>query len=391
MSLQDQIDKMRSEIRTDDYSMSIGEWMSLYRDSELDIHPEFQRFFRWSMSQKTKLIESILLGIPIPPIFVSQREDGKWDVIDGLQRLGTIFEFAGILRSDNGDLLPPLVLEATKYLPHLENRVWDEEILKKVIPQVEQRSLFHIEGAPLPLTPFSSAQRLFVKRSKIGVSIILKESDEKSKYELFQRLNTGGTQLSNQEVRNCLLIMTNRDIYEWIANLSKDPNFQLCTPLTETAIQEQYNLELILRFLVLRRVQDISNLGTDVNEFLTEEMLLFAQSDQFNTYSEEEAFRKTFEILAKAMGENCFKRYVPDKDKFMGGFLIPAFETIAAGVGYNYEKLLSESSDLIINKIKELWTNQEIFSNYARGGIPATTRLRQLVPLGREVFGIWPK
>jgi len=76
---------MRKEIRTDGYAMSIGEWISLYENKEIDIHPEFQRFFRWSINQKSNLIESILLGIPIPTIFVSQRKDGVWDVVDGLQ------------------------------------------------------------------------------------------------------------------------------------------------------------------------------------------------------------------------------------------------------------------------------------------------------------------
>ncbi len=59
MGLQKEIDAKRAEIRTDDYSMSIGEWINVYKDNELDIHPEFQRFFRWSEIQKTKLIESI--------------------------------------------------------------------------------------------------------------------------------------------------------------------------------------------------------------------------------------------------------------------------------------------------------------------------------------------
>jgi uncharacterized protein with ParB-like and HNH nuclease domain len=68
MPLQEEIDKTRQEIRTDDYSMSIGEWMSLYQSNEIDINPEFQRVFRWSEHQKSAFIESILLGIPIPPI-----------------------------------------------------------------------------------------------------------------------------------------------------------------------------------------------------------------------------------------------------------------------------------------------------------------------------------
>lgn len=86
MSLQNQIDAARADIRTDDYSMSIGEWLNLYNDGELDIHPEFQRFYRWDSAQKSRFIESLLLGIPIPPVFVAQRKDGVWDVVDGLQR-----------------------------------------------------------------------------------------------------------------------------------------------------------------------------------------------------------------------------------------------------------------------------------------------------------------
>lgn len=104
--------------------MSIGELISLYKDQEIDVHPEFQRVFRWDAYQKTRLIESILLNIPIPQIFVSQREDGVWDVIDGLQRLSTIFEFVGIYRDKDGLILPPSVLQKTDYLPSLEGVMW---------------------------------------------------------------------------------------------------------------------------------------------------------------------------------------------------------------------------------------------------------------------------
>ena len=96
MGLQQEIDEKRKDIYTNKYSISIGELLHLYHDGELDVHPEFQRFLRWDDQQKTDLIESILLGIPIPPIFVAQRTDGVWDVIDGLQRLGTILQFVGV-------------------------------------------------------------------------------------------------------------------------------------------------------------------------------------------------------------------------------------------------------------------------------------------------------
>lgn len=127
MSLQEEIDLKSKTIKSDGYPMSIGELASMYKEGEIDIHPDFQRLYRWNDEQKTKLIESILLGIPIPSIFVAQRDDGVWDVIDGLQRLSTIFQFMGILRDENNNLYQPLRLQGTEYLPSLVNKVWESE------------------------------------------------------------------------------------------------------------------------------------------------------------------------------------------------------------------------------------------------------------------------
>ena len=231
MALQEEIEQTRAEIRTDEYSMSIGELISVYGDKEIDIHPEFQRFFRWSEFQKSRLIKSIFLTIPIPPIFVAQRKDGVWDVVDGLQRLSTIYELAGVLRDEDDNLLPPLVLEKTKYLPSLAGKKWED-------PNDPEHS-------------FTSDQRLLIKRAKIGVSIILRESDEKSKFELFQRLNTGGSPLSEQEVRNSILVMMDNNIYRWMRELSLDENFKGCISLTDRALEEQYDMDLLLRLLYL--------------------------------------------------------------------------------------------------------------------------------------------
>ena len=213
MALRNEIEKMRKEIRTDSYSMSIGEWISLFDNQEIDIHPEFQRFYRWEPIQKSNFIESILLGIPIPPIFVSQRSDGVWDVVDGLQRLSCLYQFVGVLKDENGKNVEPLALEKTKYLPSLEGMKWDD-------PENPDKS-------------FSPEQKLLIKRAKIDVSIVLRESDEIAKFELFQRLNTGGSHLSPQEVRNCILVMVNPKFYEKLRSLSKYESFQEAIALSE--------------------------------------------------------------------------------------------------------------------------------------------------------------
>src|ERR1035441_10578197 len=100
--LGEEMSKAQRLVKTDAYQMSIGEIVSMYDNGEIVIDPEFQRFFRWDIGQKSKLIESILLGIPIPSIFVFEKEDGSWELIDGLQRVSTILEFMGKLRSPHG-------------------------------------------------------------------------------------------------------------------------------------------------------------------------------------------------------------------------------------------------------------------------------------------------
>lgn len=287
MNLAQEIEEKRSTIHTDGYPMSIGELTNLYRDDELDIHPEFQRFFRWSPEQKSRLIESLLLGIPIPSIFVQQRQDGVWDVIDGLQRLSTIFELVGLLKDENDKAVPHLKLIGTKHLPSLAGKRWEGE------------------GESL-----SREQQLLVKRSKLDVKIVLRESDESSKFELFQRLNTGGSPLSNQELRNCLLIMIDRQFYSWLANLAKDENFRACAAMTERNLDEQYDLELIVRFLVFRNIAlpRLKKVG-DVGEFITDEISNMARDSNFDRDLEEDAFKFTFRHLATELEDNSFRRF----------------------------------------------------------------------------------
>lgn len=365
MGLSEEIADRRRAIHTDGYPMSIGELINLYRDDELDIHPEFQRFFRWSDEQKSKLVESLLLGIPIPSIFVQQREDGVWDVIDGLQRLSTIFQLVGLLKNEDNDVVERLVLSGTKYLPSLEGKRWEDG---------------SSDGGHL-----DREQQLLIKRSKLDVKIVLRESDESSKYELFQRLNTGGSPLSGQELRNCLLIMIDREFYRWLVELAKDENFKTCVALTDRNLNEQFDVELVVRFLVFRNMQspDLRNVG-DLGQFLTEKIADMASSENFDRQREEEAFHFTFEQLANSLEDDSFRKYDKNKGRFTGGFLISAFEVLALGLGSNYERY--EDGHQIPNvreKAERLWSNQ----NFLRGigsGVRGSSRIPVTIPLGRR-------
>ncbi len=370
MTLKDEIEDKRNEIRSDGYPMSIGEIISVYERGELDIHPEFQRVYRWDTYQKSRLIESLLLGIPLPSFFVSQREDGVWDVIDGLQRLATIFQFVGLYKDEHKELVPPLELIATKYLPSLAGKVWQDEAN--------------------PEQGIGTDHQLLIKRSKIDIKIIERESSPSTKYELFQRLNTGGSQLTDQELRNCILIMINQNAYDWLINLSHDENFQTCIALTDKAIQEQYDVELVVRFLVFRRIlqSSLKRIG-DIGEFLTDRIINLGkefQTDPELKQLEEEAFKFTFQLLAETLAEDSFKRYDTTKERFLGGFLLSAFEAIAIGIGANYERY-KKGSVMPNHRTAaiDLWKTKSFIKNTG-SGVRASTRIPVIIPLGRKLF-----
>ena len=246
-SLQKEIDLMAKSIKTDNYPMSIGELANLYLDGDLQINPIYQRMFRWDITQQSALIESILLNIPIPPVYVYQNEKGKWNLIDGQQRLSTIFKFMGILKNESEDGSTEEVevepLTCTKFLPSLEGKYWDNE------------------DEDISLT---DAQRRYIKRSKILIIIIDKSSDEFAQYEMFQRLNTGGSHLSPQEIRNCIIVMKNEEFYKKLRDMSKYTNF-INSFKTDKLWQSQ---NLLITFMAIVGNLSFTDLYNDSRELL---------------------------------------------------------------------------------------------------------------------------
>jgi hypothetical protein len=95
------------------------------------------------------------------------------------------------------------------------------------------------------------------------------------------------------------------------------------------------------------------------------------------------AFEVTFNILNEAMGDDSFKRYKSENDKFLGGFLLSAYEVVALGIGYNYQNPIP--TEQIRNRIKNIWSNP-IYKQWSRAGVNAARRLPYLIPLGRKEF-----
>ncbi|VWC79321.1 hypothetical protein BLA18109_03126 [Burkholderia lata] len=346
--------------------MSVGELINLYRDGEIRIQPEYQRLFRWDQTRKTRFIESILLGLPLPPIFVYQDADGVWELIDGLQRLSTIFEFVGVLRATDGRIRPASALEGTRYLPDLVDKRWD--------PAGE-------DGAD----GIGGAQQLQIKRARMRVEILKQESDPRAKYELFQRLNTGGENLSEQEIRNCVGVMLNQPFQHWMTQLAEIPDFRATINQTEAAIERQMHVELALRFLAFRHVA--YGPGMDVHEYLDDALFKLATREDFDREEEGDIFARTFRLLNVAMGENAFKRW--DGAGFSGKFLMSVFEVVALGASRNLDVIEqlddARRNEIVRDKCQRLW-QEPVFNRYSGAGVRGTSRLSNLLPMAAGYF-----
>ena len=362
MTIDREVIKAKQEIVKDGLDMSLGEIMRIYERGELIIRPEYQRLYRWDGLRRTRFIESLILGIPIPPIFVFTDEKGRWELIDGLQRLSTIFHYAGILLDEERNLIKPFTPSGTKLLPSLDGLSW--------LP---------IDGDEDSALPMSI--RLDVERARIRVEILKRESDQRAKYELFQRLNTGGAKLSEQEVRNCVLVMLNKDMYKKLESASQNPKFIKCTAQTEKSISEQKPMELMIRFLAYR--YKAYDQKIDVHDWLDEVSIDIATDEHYDVDYELHIFNRIFDALDTALGAESFKKY--ENNNFVRGFLISAYEAITHGMSKEIDRIEQQSPDQLASSVKNMW-NDERFTNNARAGVRGTTRLANILPIANEWF-----
>src|SRR5690606_9023516 len=195
----------------------------------------------------------------------------------------------------------------------------------------------------------------YFKRSRLNFVIIQKESDSSSKYELFQRLNTGGSSLTPQEVRNCLLIMSNEEYFEKLKELSEYKPFLESINISDKNIDEQYDKELVSRFLVLKDTEPSEmNSVTDLGIFLDDKTVKYYEAN-FDSWDEtKKLFERTFKLIKEKVGDDAFKRYNLEKDIFYGGFIVSAFEMVALGIAKNIDHWEAHG-DQIRQKIIDCW------------------------------------
>ena len=345
--LQKEIEEKRNSLTTDRLDMSYGEIISMYQNDDLIINPEFQRLFRWNNYQKTRFIESILLGIPTPPIFVAEDKEGKWELVDGLQRLSTIISFFGLLKG-----------------PSEEKNKWT---LEKA-PLVSALEGINIDTLPLLF------QRN-IKRAYCRVEIIKWDSNIDMRYELFNRLNTGGSSLTEQEIRNCIFRGNGNEFNNFIRELADLPQFIELVDISSKKKDELYLDELVLRFLSLK--EDYNSMNDNLSEHMTKFMENETKYHNLVYDFEKENFNNIISLLYK-LGPDVFK--ATNKQ-----FSSAIYDGIMVATNKFYEKYKDDVESLKA-KIKLLKNNEEYKSNMGSNS-GGKGRVQKRISIAIDIFG----
>lgn len=309
MDIIEAIDKKIGEVRTESLDISVGELISLHENSELVIRPDFQRLFRWSYEQRSRLIESMMLELPIPSIFVIERENGVLELIDGLQRSSSLIQFV----NSNAINLEPLILEGCDLIEELNGQTF--------------------ESLPLSI-------KLRLKRTGIRTVIIKRQSSQFLRYEMFKRLNTGGSKLSEQDIRNVNARMIGEHgiaFYDFLIRCANHQPYKSAVELLPlSAVEARADEELVLRYLAAKNFRD--KFKGNITDWLDGYMdAVLLSRVEFNFDEEFEVFNRLFTCLNNKFGPYAFVKYRNGQP--IGGVAPAYYEAVTMGCLANLEKL----------------------------------------------------
>ncbi|MBG1269644.1 DUF262 domain-containing protein [Nostoc sp. WHI] len=242
-------------------------------ESALDLAPDFQRQANiWNLDAKSKLIESLLIRIPLPAFYIDATNDDKWVVVDGLQRLSALKHFVSDKSKDK------LKLSGLEYLTNLNGKTYDELELRY------QRRI--LETQPT-------------------VYLIEKGTPTEVKYNIFKRINTGGVGLSNQELRHALNPGKANKFLRELANYSE---FIKVIPLSESKKKRMDDREFIVGYLafMLTSYKDYKENTRDV--FLSEALSKINDLSDPELIKIKEKFKKAMLTAYDIFGENAFRK-----------------------------------------------------------------------------------
>lgn len=291
-------------------------------DKAIDLNPTYQRRLRWDNRRQSRLIESFLMNVPVPPVFLNEDEYGSYSVIDGKQRITAISDFMrGKLR-----------------LSGLE--VFNE-----------------LNGLTIDEFP-SILQRVVRTRPTLRSVIILRQSDPDVKFNVFQRLNTGGVRLNAQEIRNSAFPGSLNDL---IMELSVNQRFHRLLGISarhKSAIyQEMRDAEFVLRYFTFRDSWRTFSGG------MKRQMDRFMDANQrmdaawLETLKTE--FGRTVDVVEAAFGNHAFHRWMPEKQTWRKQVLAALFDAeMFAAREFRVEEVRGKQSQ-IAEGLKKLFEQND--------------------------------
>jgi len=293
-----QLSDQRRKVDFDSYDVTVDELLRRVERNRIDIAPIYQRQFRWLAPRQSRLIESVLLGIPVPPLFMAtNRLDdvrSQWEVVDGLQRLLTLVNFAGDQRARDGGLLTgtPLILEEMEKLTCLEGFSFTE------LPE-DIRTGF--EDRP------------------VKVIVLNDKSDLEVRFDLFERLNTGGINLTPQEIRECVF---RGEFIDLLGRCASTAEFRTVVALPDSRWKDGTPEDFVLRFFAF--YETYNEFSHSVKGFLND----FARSGHDNPRIAERQkyFDDTFRFLVKCFPEGLKTR--------KGQTPVNLFEAVSVGAAF---------------------------------------------------------
>lgn len=276
-----------SKIRVTTKAFSLRQVIDEVKDGTIDLAPDFQRTYVWRPVQQARLIESILLGIPLPAFYFNEASDGTRQVVDGVQRLTTICRFAQ----------DEFVAEGVEYLSDLEGKRFSE------LEPVWRRRLHG---------------------TQIQVHVIEPQTPPEVKFDIFKRINTGGSPLSAQEIRHSMSRARSRDFLKRLAAL---PSFHVATGhLFSSGLDEgrpdvrMGDRELVLRFLSFYRMADLEPFRRHAtfDDFLMETTRRLDDPKECpDAHLEEcaQAFDRAMTLATKVFGDHAFRKWPLGEDR----------------------------------------------------------------------------
>ncbi|MHA8090427.1 GmrSD restriction endonuclease domain-containing protein [Aquirufa antheringensis] len=309
---------------------SIREFLTMKNDGELVLQPNYQRNYVATDLIASKLIESILLDVPIPVVYLAEEQDGSYSVIDGQQRLTSFLSFLEGKFPDNR----PFKISGLKVLPELNRKLFadlDPELQKKI------------------------------RSTTIHSIIIKKESNSDIKFEIFERLNTGSTKLNEDEIRNTVYRGKYIDL---LAELSENQVFHGLVRKDNFKKRMIYR-GMILRFFALSE-KSYLNYKSSMKQFSNKEL----RDNRDLTLSKEKEYKARFEhcldLVKLVFGETAFRRYMPGESCESGKWgdsqiNMALYDLQMVGfVNYSKNDVLAKA-DLIREGLLDLMINNQQF------------------------------